>query len=394
MIVLAVITRILAFVGKELVETLRRPAAVLSLIAGPLLLILVFGAGFDGARRPLQAIVVAPDGSGLPSDPAVYSDQDLQGLEIAEVTPDLEAARRRVAAREVDLLVVAPADMAERFRAGEQSVIRVEYSLVDPVRAAQADLLARQVSAEVNRVMIERAVTEGESQAQSLWNAVDPIPPEVVAAPTRPETRNLAPTTPGIVPFYGAAALALIVQHLAVTLFALSLVNERGRGRLEILRTAPVSAVEVLAGKGIALAVMGAVVALVTVGGLVALGVPMLADPARVAGAVALTLIASLAVGALIAGLSDTERQAVQLSLLLLLASVFFGGFVLAVDEFKPFAQVIANLLPVTHGIAMLQDLMLRGAAPTGIHVATLTAITAVAGVASWALLRRAMVRA
>jgi ABC-2 type transport system permease protein len=155
-----------------------------------------------------------------------------------------------------------------------------------------------------------------------------------------------------------------------------------------------VSASEVLTGKGLALAVLGGFVGLITVGALVALGVPMLADASIVAGAVALTLAASIALGALVAGISDTERQAVQLSLLLLLASVFFSGFVLAVDEFRPFAQVIANLLPVTHGIAMLQDLLLRGEAPATAHVAALVAITAVAGVAGWALLRRAMVRA
>jgi ABC-type multidrug transport system permease subunit len=51
----------------------------------------------------------------------------------------------------------------------------------------------------------------------------------------------------------------------------------------------------------------------------------------------------------------------VQLSLFLLLASVFFGGFILSVDEFQPAAQVISYLLPVTHGIELLQSAMLRG---------------------------------
>src|SRR3546814_2948786 len=59
--------------------------------------------------------------------------------------------------------------------------------------------------------------------------------------------------------------------------------------------------------------------------------------------------------------LSDSERQAVQLSLLVLLASVFFSGFVLAVDEFTPPVRAIAYTLPVTHGIQLLQDFMLRG---------------------------------
>ncbi len=72
-------------------------------------------------------------------------------------------------------------------------------------------------------------------------------------------------------------------------------------------------------------------------------------------------LLASLGIGLLIAVISDSERQAVQLSLLLLLASVFFSGFVLAISEFTEPVRVLAYMLPVTHGIRLMQDIMLRG---------------------------------
>jgi ABC-type multidrug transport system permease subunit len=55
--------------------------------------------------------------------------------------------------------------------------------------------------------------------------------------------------------------------------------------------------------------------------------------------------------GLLISVISDSERQAVQLSLLVLLSSVFFSGFVLPVDEFRTGLQYAAYALPVTHGI-------------------------------------------
>ena len=58
---------------------------------------------------------------------------------------------------------------------------------------------------------------------------------------------------------------------------------------------------------------------------------------------------------------SDSERQAVQLSLLLLLASVFFSGFVVAISEFAEPVRILAYTLPVTHGIRLIQDIMLRG---------------------------------
>lgn len=390
---LETITRILAFLGKELVETIRRPAAVFSLVVGPLLLILAFGAGYDGNRRPLTALLVIPPESGLPADPAAYRDEDLGGLEIVDVTGDLEAARDQVAAGDVDLLIAAPPDLEQRFRAGEQSVIRVEFSLVDPIRASQAHLLSRQVSSEANRLLIEQAAATAESYALVGAPDAQPIPPEVVAAPTRSEAANLAPTDPGIVSFFGPAALALILQHLAITLLALSIVHERGRGRLEILRVAPVAASEILVGKGLALGVLAAAVGAVTLAGLVAANVPMLAGPGPVAAVVVLTTATSLALGALVGAVSSHERQAVQLSLLLLLASVFFSGFVLAVDEFRPLAQAFAWLLPVTHGIVLLQDAMLRGVAFAGAHVAALAALAVAYGLAAWILFRRSVVR-
>ena len=45
----------------------------------------------------------------------------------------------------------------------------------------------------------------------------------------------------------------------------------------------------------------------------------------------------------------------------MLLASVFFSGFVLPIGEFTEPVRAIAYTLPVTHGIRLLQDLMLRG---------------------------------
>jgi len=78
-------------------------------------------------------------------------------------------------------------------------------------------------------------------------------------------------------------------------------------------------------------------------------------------GVVLLLTFASLGVGLLISLLADSERQAVQLSMIVLLASVFFSGFVLPVEDFIDQVKVVSYALPVTHGIEALQGTMLRG---------------------------------
>jgi ABC-2 type transport system permease protein len=108
-----------------------------------------------------------------------------------------------------------------------------------------------------------------------------------------------------------------------------------------------------------------------------------------VAGVIALLVFASLGIGLIISVISDSERQAVQLALLLLLASVFFSGFVLPVDEFHEGVQYLAYTLPVTHGIRLLQDIMLRGDTTAWWQLGVLAALALIFLVLTVILLRR-----
>lgn len=393
MIFLKLLTRVLAFTGKEVVETIRRPGAIVSLIVGPFLILLAFGVSYDGVYRTLQAIVVVPEGSGLPTDSGTYRDLETPGVAIADVTRDLEAARARVRDGSADLLVVAPVDPQGSLAAGQRATIRVEYSLLDPVRAANADFLAGRIADQVNRRIIEEAATEGKTagiEGGVTW--ADRIPPEVLAEPTRAETANLSPTPPGVITFFGPAAVALILQHIAVTLIALALVRERGRGRPELFRLSPTGTGEIVLGKIVAFLIFGALIAATLLATLLTVfAVPSIASLTIVAGAILLLLIASLAYGTAIAAVSDSERQAVQLSLLMLLTAVFFSGFVLPVDEFGQVGRAIAAALPVTHGVRLLQDLMLDGVLPLA-NLLALVAISALLLPPSLLLLRRSLV--
>jgi ABC-2 type transport system permease protein len=390
---LAVLWRLLAFVGKELVETLRRPGALISLVLGPFIIMAVFGVGFSGVRRPLETLIVIPASSQLPRDTEQY--QDLAGppLHIAEIMDDRAAAEQRLRAGLVDLVIVAPDDPEATFRKGERTTIEILVDETDPVDENYAGILGNTLADAVNRRLIEQAVEEGKGYILEAGEAqAAAIPADVVAAPTESRLVNVAPFAPTVTSYFGPAVLALILQHLAVTLVSMSLVRERSSGLMELFRISPVSSAEVLAGKVVAYGILGFVVAGLTVGLLVVgLGVPALAEPGYLALAIGLLLLASLGLGLLIAVISDSERQAVQLSLLVLLASVFFSGFVLAVDEFTPPVRALAYALPVTHGIQLLQDFMLRGSTTHTWQIGALGVIAAVTLVAAWIVLRRDM---
>jgi ABC-2 type transport system permease protein len=72
-----------------------------------------------------------------------------------------------------------------------------------------------------------------------------------------------------------------------------------------------------------------------------------------------------LGIGFLISVYSKTDSQAVQLSMLVLLLSIFFSGFFLPLENFRVPINYVGYALPLTHGISAFQAIMLRGAAPS-----------------------------
>jgi ABC-2 type transport system permease protein len=396
MSLLKTLTRILAIVGKELITVVRRPGALISLVIGPFLIMALFGVGYSGYRRALDTILVIPEGTGLSTDVNMYQQVAGESLHVAAVTADLSTAMRLLDAQQVDVVVVAPADSAARLQAGQRSLVSVRVNLADPVQESYAVFVTRSLEGAINRQIVEQAVQKGQAEAISQGASdAGKIPPDVIAAPAEAVLDNVAPSRPTVVQYFGPAVLALILQHLAITLIALSVVRERSSGLFELFRISPISTFELLTGKLVAYGIFAGAVALITIALLViGFQVPMLADPGWIAIVVLLLVAASLGLGLLVASISDSEPQAVQLSLLLLLASVFFSGFVLAIDQFREPVRSLLYALPVSNGIRLLEDLMFRGATVASWQIGLMAGLAVAYIFLAWFLLRRAMARA
>jgi ABC-2 type transport system permease protein len=382
--------RVFSVVGKEIIEVLRRPGAIFSLILGPFLILAVFGLGYGGYVKPLRAAVVIDGASTLPNDLASYRDL-VRGIEIVDVTGDRGAAEARLRAGELDAVVVAPADPLADIEAGRQAEVAVIIDVIDPFAVSYAEFLSENLSTAINREIYRRGAAEGQEYAVTIGGRdMSNISPDVIASPTRAVLTNLSKAAPTVIGFFGPAALALVIQHMAVILIALSIVRERNSGAIDRFRASPMRATEVVLGKVLAFGLLGGAIAGLSVWLLVTfLDVPMVGSPAAVAMVLGLLLIASLGLGLLISVVSDSERQAVQLALLTLLASMFFSGFVLRISEFQPAVQYISYALPVTHGIALLQQVLLTGSISQVWQLVLLGFIGAVLLVTSWLLLRR-----
>jgi len=216
------------------------------------------------------------------------------------------------------------------------------------------------------------------------------IDPSIIVSPFRSETKSVANVQPSISDFFAPAVLALLLQHLAVTFAALSIVRERNVVTMELFRVSPLSAAEALFGKYISYMLFGGVIAAILSALLVfALHVPMLGNWWHFALVIAAVLFTSLGIGFAISIVSQTDSQAVQYSMIILLASVFFSGFIMSLDMLWVPVRVISWLLPTTYGTLLLRDIALRGIDPNWGLLGGLIAIGLVLMLISWRLMRR-----
>ncbi len=215
------------------------------------------------------------------------------------------------------------------------------------------------------------------SLQEALADVPADVPPQVLANPFRLEIENLA-SPPGILGFYAPGVLAVLIQHLAVSLASLSIIRERLKGTYEFFEVSPLGAGELLVGKFLTYfgLVVGANLAVAAVLA-VFLGIPLEGGALMMTLAMALVTVGSLGLGFLISALVKSQLQAVQVSMLLLIASVLFAGFLFPLSDMTQPARGISYFLPAAYGIRALQDVMIQGYGISSFDLAGLLIITA-----------------
>jgi ABC-2 type transport system permease protein len=352
-------------------EILRQPALIFSLIVGPFLVLFAFGQGVSiGGPQPRTIIVretePAPDAAEL-----LPSAEQLETyIDVIGETRDLNLAVEWLRRGEADAVMVMPADPIGHLERAEQIPLRVIAGSIDPVRLSYARAFLRDQVSVLNQQTIERAITEAQESGYvrqvegAALGAIDlsRVPPKVVSAPFNLILEEGLTFTPNFTQFYAPAVLALLIQHLGVTLGAFTMTRMRILRLTDLLRVAPVRATEVVTGHYLSYGLLTLLVG----GTLLAamhwlLDVPVLGSWAVLVGTMVLLALTSLGIGLVISLVSASEQQAVQLAMLVLLASIFFSGFAFAIDLIGWPSRGVSYALPATYAIETFQDVMLRG---------------------------------
>jgi ABC-2 type transport system permease protein len=230
------------------------------------------------------------------------------------------------------------------------------------------------------------------STIEAASGVLSDIDPNVLSAPFTLQMEDVTSIPPTFTAFYSPGVLTLLVHHLAITLAALTLSRMRLLRVTEVLQVAPVRTFEIVLGNYISYAVLSGLAATGLMAMLVlGLDIPVVGSYAWVAAIVALLVFSSLGVGFLVSQLSSSVQQAAQIAMLILLASVFFGGFAFSLDRIEWPIRGISYGLPATYGIQSLQDVMLRGFEPQVLDIAVLAGAGIVLFILNILLLSRSM---
>ncbi len=305
--------------------------------------------------------------AALESEPALV-DRELRGLE-----------------ESVRLLDAGYRPSAELFAADGSPVAQA----LDEINAAT------RTAGDDTAPLEERIAAAGEAEAlleqlEADLGDFQRIPPKVLVSPFDPDPKALVELSSDPTAFYAPGVVALLLQHLAVTFAALSLVRERMLGTVELFRASPVTPGETLAGKTTGYLAMGAVIAAaLSAMMLVLFDVPMRGSWLEYTVLMMLVLLASIGLGFVISAVADTDTQAVQYSMISLLAAIFFSGFFLTLDRLHPAVRPVSKLVPVSYAIEGLQDVMFRGIPIDADLMLLLSAYAAATFLVAWLLTRR-----
>lgn len=345
--------RIGALVTKEL-RQLKRDRLTFAMIVGiPTLQLILFGYAINFDVRHLSAAVADLAQTSASRQLALDLGHS-QVLDVRHAVASGAELERLMLEGEIRVGVLIPEDFERRRLDATRAAVQLLVDGTDPTVLGVASQLTQALAP--NRS--PAAAVAPEIELRNYFN---------------PERRSPVNTVPGLIG---------VILTLTMVLFtAIAIVRERERGNLEFLIATPVRGGELMVAKVLPYLGIGLVqVTLILWLGDLLFAVPIVGDLVDVYLAALLFIAASLGMGLFISTLADTQFQAVQMMLFLLLPSILISGFVFPFDGMPKVIQWIAEALPMTHFVRLIKGVMLRGAELGDLRtsVIALAAITAV----------------
>jgi ABC-2 type transport system permease protein len=348
--------RILILAWTEVLHVVRDRATLAQVLLIPFvqLLILANAATFEIRDTPLY--IVDQDHSstsrGLATRFAASGNFTISGS-----SPSPELANERLLAGDVTMVLSIPHDF-------ERDLVRSHVATVQLVVNAEKGMAAGIVQFYASRILTRYAaeLAPALGRAAGRPDGQEPTPrrgtPQIdvrTRAWYNPTLDYRHYMVPGI--------LVALVTLIGTLLTAQNIAREKELGTLEQLNVTPITRGEFIAGKLLPFWALGMFeLAGGLVLGRVVFGVPMLGSPVLLFAVSAVYLVAALGIGLWISTVVETQQQAMFVTFFIMMIYLLMSGLFTPIDSMPRWVQIVAELNPVRHFVAISRAVLVKGA--------------------------------
>ncbi|MDI6026924.1 ABC transporter permease [Corticibacterium sp. UT-5YL-CI-8] len=340
------LTRLGALLSKEFIQMRRDRVTFAMMLGVPLMLLVLFGFAINNDPKSLPAALVATSNDNYTR--AIVSALEMTGYyRFEHLVGSTEQAESLMARGEVAFVVTIPGDFARRVARGDNPTILIEADATDPSVASGAISTLGTVASQALLREQGKQAEAAEEQASRLQ--------VIVHRRYNPEGISQYNIVPGL--------LGVILQMTMVMMTSMALTRESERGTMENLLAMPASPAEIMLGKVLPYAAVGAVQVLVVLPAAKYLfGVPFIGGLTLLLFSILVFVMALVLLGYTISTVARTQMQAMQLSFFFFLPSILLSGFMFPFRGMPEWAQVLGEVFPLTHFIRIIRAVMLKGA--------------------------------
>jgi ABC-2 type transport system permease protein len=331
--------RLSALLIKEFIQ-MRRDRVTFAMM----LILFGFAINNDPKRLPAALLAMSNDAYSRAMVSALENTGYYRFDHIArtEAEADLLMARG-----DVSFVVTIPADFGRRVERGDHPQILIEADATDPSVASGAISTLGTIASQA----LLRARGDSETAAEAAAGQLD----VVVHRLYNPEGISQYNIVPGL--------LGVILQMTMVMMTAMALTRETERGTMENLLAMPASPVEIMLGKVLPYAGVGAVqVVVVLIAAKLLFFVPFVGGLPLLLSAILVFVLGLVLLGYTISTVSRTQMQAMQLTFFFFLPSILLSGFMFPYRGMPGWAQTLGEIFPLTHFLRVIRAVMLKGA--------------------------------
>jgi ABC-2 type transport system permease protein len=330
---------ILGFVRKEVLQTLRDPRMRIVLFAAPILQLTLFGVAISNEVKNIRLA-------------AVFEPRDEVSRHIWE---------RSLSSRWFVPAKTEGSDPFEWVRSGQAEAVFIAPggTLSKAVERGEGGL---QLLINAKNVIRAQAI---ENYIQAIASRVVE-PPNLGAAmrpqPLRFDVRPLYNPTLETSVYMVPGVMSMLVCIATILLTSMGIAREKEMGTLEMLISAPVRPIEVILGKTLPYMMIGMVqIPLIVTAAVLIFGIPLRGPIYLLAGSAVFYVLTTVSVGLLISTLARNQQQAMLGGLLFLFPAILMSGLMFPLENMPLPMWLLAQLNPITHFVALLRNIMLKG---------------------------------